>query len=64
MDVEGDAVLLGLKRSSTTTHEDYKANDSKARNGRLILYVLKKNYNARASVAVSVDGLPLVNLTL
>ena len=64
VDVEGDAVLLGLESGSSTSHEDYKANHRKARNGRLMVYVMKKNYNARASATVSAAGLAAVNLAL
>ncbi len=62
--VKGNATLLGLESGSSTSHEDYKANHRKAKNGKLLAYVMKGKFNSAATVTVSVEGLPPLSIAL
>ncbi|MEP7106468.1 MAG: sugar-binding domain-containing protein [Ferruginibacter sp.] len=64
VDVEGDAVLLGLESGSSSSHENYKAGARKAKNGKLMAYIQKQGSEDSSNIIISSEGLSPVKLKL
>jgi hypothetical protein len=56
--VEGPATLLGLESGDLASHEDYKANNRKLYNGRLLAYVQSTGKAGKVTITISSPGLP------
>jgi len=55
--IEGPAELIGLESGNALSHEDYKSNQRKAFNGKLLAYVLTKGEKENVKIVISAEGL-------
>jgi hypothetical protein len=57
VNIDGDAILLGLESGSSTSHEDYKSNKRKAVKGKAMAYLLVKRGAGEITIDLSSPGL-------
>ncbi len=62
--IAGAAKLLGLESGSSNSHEDYKSNNRKVLNGKLLAYVQADNIAAPVTVTIQSPGLQPKTLQL